>query len=349
MSGHVEDRWARPERRGKGARWRVRYLDPDGRERSRSFERKADAQRHLAQVVTDSARGTYLDPGGARTVLRDYAETWRAAQVHRPTTRAQAETHLRRHVYPTFGDRPIGTVRRTEVQAWVTRLSESLAPATTRCVYSYLAALFRAAVEDRLIPATPCTRIALPKVAPARVEPLGVEAVEALADAVPARYGALIVLAAGTGLRQGEALGLTVDRVDFLRRTLTVDRQLVLMPGGPPYLAPPKTPASTRTIPLPAVVVDALAAHLAEHPAAVQEIEHRDGNGVRRPCGRRWCSPRTPARRSGAPTSPAGCGARRSTRCASGRPRTTPRPWCPSGRRFTICATSTPPCLFPAR
>lgn len=149
-----------------------------------------------------------------------------------------------------------------------------------RCVYSYLAAVFRAAVEDRLIPATPCTRIALPKVAPARVEPLAVDVVEALADSVPARYGALVVLAAGTGLRHGEALGLTVDRVDFLRRTLTVDRQLVLMPGGPPYLAPPKTPASTRTIPLPAVVVDALAAHLAEHPATVQEIEHRDGNGV---------------------------------------------------------------------
>lgn len=137
---------------------------------------------------------------GAARLRRDLA------QVHRPTTRAQAETHLRRHVYPTFGDRPLGTVRRTEVQAWVTRLSETLAPATVRCVYSYLAAVFRAAVEDRLISTTSCARIALPKVSPARVEPLAVTAVEALADAVPDRFRALIVLAAGTGLRQGEAL-----------------------------------------------------------------------------------------------------------------------------------------------
>jgi integrase len=86
------------------------------------------------------------------------------------------------------------------------------------------------------------------------------------------RYRALVVLAAGTGLRHGEALGLEVDAVDFLRRTLQVRQQLVTMPGQPPYLAPPKTPASHRTIPLPQVVVDALAAHLAAFPAARVEI-----------------------------------------------------------------------------
>ena len=64
---------------------------------------------------------------------------------------------------------------------------------------------------------------------------------------MPSRYRALVVLAAGTGLR----------------RTLRVDRQLVLLLGGEPYIAPPKTPASHRTVPLPQIVVDALAAHLA--------------------------------------------------------------------------------------
>ena len=46
------------------------------------------------------------------------------------------------------------------------------------------------------------------------------------------------------------------------------------MPHQPPYLAPPKTPASYRTIPLPQVVVDALAAHLATFPAV--EVERLD-------------------------------------------------------------------------
>ena len=68
-------------------------------------------------------------------------------------------------------------------------------------------------------------------------------------------------------MRQGEVLGLTVDRVDFLRREVRVDRQLSTRPGRRTEFGPPKTPASVRTIPLPQVVVDALAAHLAAHPA----------------------------------------------------------------------------------
>jgi integrase len=82
-----------------------------------------------------------------------------------------------------------------------------------------------------------------------RIEPMTLEAVEALTEAMPERYRALVTLAAGTGLRQGEMLGLTTDRIDFLRRQLTVDRQLITMPDRAPYLAPPKTQASVRVVP----------------------------------------------------------------------------------------------------
>jgi integrase len=70
----------------------------------------------------------------------------------------------------------------------------------------------------------------------------------------------------GPACGEGEAFGLTVNRIDFLRRQLTVDRQLVTMPDRAPYLAPPKTQASVRVVPLPQVVVDALAAHLSDWP-----------------------------------------------------------------------------------
>ena len=76
----------------------------------------------------------------------------------------------------------------------------------------------------------------------------------------------MVVLAAGTGMRQGECFGLTADRVDFLRRTITIDRQLMLLGGGPPEFGPPKAPASVRSVPLPDVVGAALAAHLERWP-----------------------------------------------------------------------------------
>jgi integrase len=77
----------------------------------------------------------------------------------------------------------------------------------------------------------------------------------------------LVTLAAGTGLRQGEAVGLGVDRIDFLRRQLSVDRQLITLPGRLPYVAAPRTQASIRTIPLPQVILEALGVHLNAHPA----------------------------------------------------------------------------------
>jgi integrase len=69
--------------------------------------------------------------------------------------------------------------------------------------------------------------------------------------------------AAGTGLRQGELSGLTVDRIDFLRRELRVDRQLWSPRIGRPVFAAPKSKASCRTVALSQVVVEGLAAHLA--------------------------------------------------------------------------------------
>lgn len=204
--------------------------------------------------------------------FKEYAEEWRLAQVHRPSSAAHVETMLRRHAYPEFGDRQMGSIRPGQVQAWVKKLSterddgRALAPATVGVVHGLVGAIFKSAVRDRKLPASPCDGIKLPKKEPRQVVPLATEAVHRLSAAVPARYSALIVLAAGTGLRQGEAFGLTVDRVDFLRRTLKVDRQLVLLARQEPRHGPPKTRASHRVIPLPQVVVEALAAHLREFP-----------------------------------------------------------------------------------
>jgi integrase len=91
------------------------------------------------------------------------------------------------------------------------------------------------------------------------------EQVRAMAETVGGRYRAFVVLLAGSGLRPGKGLGLTVDRVDFLRRTVRVDRQLSTVAGKPPTLAPVKTPSSVRTVPVPQPVLDELARHLERH------------------------------------------------------------------------------------
>lgn len=108
-----------------------------------------------------------------------------------------------------------------------------MAPNASRQVHAITRTVFRSAVADELIPETPFDKIALPKVARGEVRPPTVDQVHALVEAAPTRLQALVVLAAGSGLRSGELLGLTVDPVDFLRREVRVDQQLVYVPGQP--------------------------------------------------------------------------------------------------------------------
>jgi integrase len=268
------------EKRGPG-RYRARYLGPNGRERSKTFQRKIDAERFLATTQTDLLRGSYVDPNAGRVTFTEYAERWRIGQVqHSPGTAELVEGHLRRHVLPTFGSRQLRSVLRSDVQAWVADRSTVLAPSTLKLVYSYVATIFRAAAEDRLIPESPCRRIQLPRVERTRVAPLPTAAVNALIQSVQPRWQAALLLAAGTGMRQGEVLGLTLDRVDFLRRQVRVDRQLRTPTQGPPEFGPPKTEASVRTLPLPDVVLNALAEHQRLWPAAADGLLFVNGRGT---------------------------------------------------------------------
>ena len=65
------------EKRGPG-RWRARYRGPDGRERSRTFERKADAERWLSTQAADVLRGDWTDPKLGRMTFREWVERWEA-------------------------------------------------------------------------------------------------------------------------------------------------------------------------------------------------------------------------------------------------------------------------------
>ncbi len=296
---------AHVERRTRNGRtvWRARYRGPDGRERSKSFMKKSDAELWLDTMRGDLAYGTWVDPAGGRTPFEVYALAWQASRVHRPTTQVMVESHLRNHILPRFAGRPLGSFRRSEIQAFVKELSQRLAPATVEVVYRYLASIFKNAVADRLIAVSPCDRIVLPKRARTLVTPLETEQVRAVIAAVPMRYRALVVTAAGTGLRQGEVFGLTLPHVDFLRKRLHVVQQLVLVQNRPPFLAAPKTPSSVRTVPLPDVVIDALALHLRDHPAQAEGLvftnEHDQGISRTRFSDRVW---RPAVKRAGVPT-----------------------------------------------
>lgn len=268
-------------------RWRARYRDPEGREHARHFTRKADAEHWLATVQADIARGGYLDPAAARITFKEYAEGWRGQQPHRPGTARLYERTLRLHVYPVIGGRQLGALRRSDIQGLVAgMIGSGYMPKTIENVVRLIRAALNAAVDDGILATSPHRKVTRPAVEHRYVVPLPLDGVRRAADAISPRMRALVLVSVGTGLRQGEALGLTVDRVNLLRREVTVDRQLVKVVGKPPTLGPLKTASSRRVVPLPTFVVEALAAHLAEYTPGRDGLVFCGAEG--QPIARAW-------------------------------------------------------------
>lgn len=266
----------RPER---GNKWQATYRDPNGKEKAKLFERKVDAERWLTAQRSSMLSGTYVDPTAAKATLASYASKWleRMTPTWRAGTAGAVSVSVNKHIVPALGSRSLSAIRRTDVEAFCASLN--LAPSSVGTVHQHLSQLLSAAVEDGLIARNPAARARLPKREPSKAQPVPLEVVARIADELPDWLKVAVPLGVGVGLRQGEASGLSVDRIDFLRRLLRVDRQLVNRYVPEPVLTPPKTPSSHRTIPLAGFVVDALAEHLAAFPREPHELVLLDPNG----------------------------------------------------------------------
>jgi integrase len=259
--------------------YRVQYRDPSGAMRGRSFTRMADARRFQTETEHAKEHGAWTDPRAGKATLRSYGDAHLAAQTFDETTREAVALRLRLHVYPYLGDYPLGALRQSVVQAWARGLQQQLAPSYVRVVFANLSAILQAAVDDGAIGRNPCRAGSVKPLAPDRrtVVPWPAERVAAVAAALPGRYRALMAVATGLGLRQGECFGLEVEDVDFLRGVVHVRRQVRIV-GSRLVFAPPKT-GKTRDVPLPESVALALAAHLEAWPAVAVTLPWREPAG----------------------------------------------------------------------
>ena len=281
--GHVQDRWyrrvvdpvtkaVRRERTdlyGKGDRYKVRYVDHSGRERSKSFpdRQKKQADDYLNEVENELRRGTYIDPVAGKVTFEDYARRWLRSQSFDESTREATGLRLRLHVFPHIGGRNLDAIRPTDVRELLRALQEKdLAASYRQVIFIHMQAVFNAAIDDELIRKNPCnaSSVQKPQIPARKVVPWSAERVHVVHQAMAPRYRLTVLLGAGLGLRQGEAFGLAVDDVDFDEETVHIVRQVKIV-GGKPCFGPPKG-GKTRDVPLPGSVAAAIRAHMAAHP-----------------------------------------------------------------------------------
>jgi integrase len=276
---HIEDRWwkvvtlpsgaaerAKTSRHGTGRRWRARYLDPDGAERSRSFDRKLDAERFLAEVEHSKLTGTYRDPDAGRISLRKYAAGWVQGYPEDSSRGEQIRRQLGLHILPGLGSVLLAQLeqRPSMVQRFLTGLPMSAAGASQVAIT--LSTILNAAVDDGLITRNPCKAgsVRIPRQPRRKITPWTAAQIDAVRSGLPPRWQAVADCGAGLGLRQGEAFGLAVDAVGFLQRRVRVVRQVKLV-NGRLWFALPKA-GKERDVPLPGAVSLTLAAHMEAYP-----------------------------------------------------------------------------------
>jgi len=263
-------------KRRPDGRWRARYRGPDGRERARHFDRKIDAQRWLDETAASMVTGQYVQPEAGRVTFRAWFAQWSERQVWQQGTR---ESAYQAAESVTFADLPMRSIMPSHAQQWVKAMSARLAPSTIRTRYNYVHMAMRAAVVDRIIATDPTAGVSLPrarKAAAAMTIPTTAEIGSALDTARP-DFRAFVGVCAFAGLRLGEAAGLQLEDVDFLRRTISLRRQVQGSSIPTTRIAAPKC-GSERVVFVP----EQLTMMLAEH---VQRFGVRAGGWLFSPGG----------------------------------------------------------------
>ncbi|MGH9194284.1 MAG: tyrosine-type recombinase/integrase [Acidimicrobiia bacterium] len=248
----------------------VRWRDPSGRERSKTFIRSTDARAFLAEIEHEISRGTLFDRSRSKTPFSVAAAAWLEGRVAlRRSSWVRDESYLRRHVISFFGDYPVGSITRDLIEEWVPGLSSSgLAPMTLRQVVRILRCVLDDCVERGLIASSPLRsfrRIALPRVSSSSCLFLTPSEVSRLASAIEPRFRALVLVAAYLGLRWGELAGLLVSALDlsvFGGGLLRVEGTLEEVAGMVRYVEETKSRGGRRTLTVPPFLVSELALHL---------------------------------------------------------------------------------------
>ena len=245
------------------SRYQARHRTPEGRTRSKTFDRRRDAERWLRHELARIDRGDWVDPNAGTLTLDEWTDRWMTTRLHiRDSTRERDETYLRSLILPHFATRRLRDLTRHDIQDWIGELTdEGYAPATIQLAYGLVSMAFNAAVDDTLIQRTPCAGVNLPQRTHAEKRFLRVEELHHLADTIDPRYRTLVLTAGFTGARFGELASLQARDLDLGRRRITITRSLAEVRGLITETEP-KTPASRRSITLPQAVVDALASHL---------------------------------------------------------------------------------------
>lgn len=246
--------------------------DANGKVRTQTHRTRREAEAWLNKARSDRDRGIITGPARGGDTLDEYwpihfekrkigARNVKAKKLA-PRSIAYYEALYKTHISPTFGKRKLGKITTDDVRAWRAEIANT-AESTAAKAFRNLSEIMAAAVEDNRIQKNPCTPIkgggAEPKAQRPEVES---EDVHALAAELPEHLQMLVLIAGFIGLRRGELFALKRRHYDQLNRRLYVAEAITIIPGTGERLTTEPKAESSRWIPVPSELAEAISHHL---------------------------------------------------------------------------------------
>jgi integrase len=226
----------------------VRYRKPDNKQTMRrGFRSKRDAQMFAATVEVAKAKGEYVAPRLGRITLDELSAPWlaRKRQATRPSHYRMLESAYRCHVSPRWGTVAVAEIDLLGIESWITAMVRGGSGATTVLrAHGVLSGILSDAVKGKRLAINPAKGVEnLPRREGRRHVYLSADDVHRLANECGEHHRALVLVLAYCGLRWGEAIGLRVRDVEFLRRRISAHENAVQLgidhAVGPPRAARP--------------------------------------------------------------------------------------------------------------
>lgn len=197
-----------------------------------------------------------------RATFAEFAESWRNQVIDllKPSTAKVMASHLRFHLVPAFGRMRLDEMGQEQVQAFVGKLAKGRSRHTILNVLGTLASILKRARKwgyavagfqqsDLVIP---CSKPGKPG------RFFTAEQVRSILALASEPWRTIFALAAMTGLRPGEVLGLSIDDLDFEQGLVFVRRSAWYS-----HLISPKSNRSVATVPMPGPLAEVLTNYLA--------------------------------------------------------------------------------------
>jgi len=250
---------------------------PDGKPdiRRKTSKSQAECRRKLDEVKGQATSGTLTDAKAGRDTVAAFLPRWLDAieGTVRPSTLYRYRVNVEKHLIPTIGRYKLAELRPEHIVGMLATMrakqttnadgvaEPTYAPRTVKYAFTTIRKALAMAVEWGVVPRNVAAVVKAPRVPKSEIHPPTPAEVRKLIEATEAsgsRFAPLWIVAAHSGAREGELLGLQWRDVSFEAGTISIRRTLAAVKDREPVYHEPKTARSRRTVKLSATAMAAL-------------------------------------------------------------------------------------------